>query len=59
MATGCIVTDARWEYSRTGTLKTSTFAKLTNAGFDAEILMAQFAASKDNAYPDGYGTGER
>ena len=53
-----IIADARWEYAQTGTLKTSTFAALTNEGFDAEILMAQFAASKDTEYPDGYGTGE-
>jgi len=57
--TNDIVADARYEYSQTGTLKTSTFMKLTNAGFDAEILMAQFAVSHDNEYPDGYGTGEQ
>ena len=39
------VADARYEYSQTGTLKVSTFAALTNAGFDAEILMAQFESS--------------
>jgi len=54
-----LVADARWEYSRTGTLKTTTFMKLQNAGMDANILMAQFCAAKDDAYPDGYGTGEK
>jgi len=59
MSSGDIVSDARWEYSKTGTLKASTFAALTNAGFEAEILMAQFECAKDDAYPDGYGTGEQ
>jgi hypothetical protein len=54
-----VVADARWEYSRTGTLRVSTFARLTNEGYDAEILMAQFEAAKDDAYPEGYGTGEK
>ena len=53
-----IVNDARWEWSRTGTLKTTTFMALQNAGIDANILMAQFESDKDNAYPEGYGTGE-
>ena len=44
-----LVADARWEYSTTGTLKVSTFTRLTNAGFDAEILMAQFEASKETS----------
>ena len=59
MASGDLVSDARWEYSKTGTLKSTTFMALNNAGFDAEILMAQFESSKDDAYPEGYGTGER
>ena len=54
-----LVADARWEYSRTGTLKASTFMSLQNAGIDANILMAQFDSAKDDAYPDGYGTGEK
>jgi len=37
---------ARKEYADTGTLTVSTFAALTNEGFDAEILMAQFEAGE-------------
>jgi len=40
---------ARREYAETGTLATDTYMALTNAGLDAEILMAQFeAGEKDN-----------
>lgn len=59
MACDNLVADARWEYSRTGTLKTSTFMALTNAGIDADVLIAQFETAKQDAYPDGYGTGEK
>lgn len=54
-----LITDARWEWSRDGTIKTNTFMALQNAGIDANILMAQFEADKDNAYPEGYGTGDK
>jgi len=42
-----IIEQARREYAKTGTLTVSTFAALTNEGFDAEILMAQFEAGEN------------
>ena len=38
---------ARKEYAETGTLAVDTYASLTNAGFDADILIAQFEDDKD------------
>lgn len=37
-----IIEQAREEYRETGTLAVDTFMKLTGAGFNGSVLMAQF-----------------
>ena len=43
-----LIEEARTEYEESGTLATDTYIGLNNAGFNADILLAQFAGEIDN-----------
>ena len=42
-----IISEAREEYMRTGTLTVSTYSRLTEHGYEAGILMAQWESGID------------
>ena len=43
-----LIEEARREYADTGTLATDMYMRLTGAGLNANILMAQFEGEKDD-----------